>query len=662
MHISHGIGRYLGLSTLELPSQAPQEFLTLEYAKGDKLYVPIHHLHLISRYSIGDLQNVALNQLGSDRWHKTCDKAARRITDTAAELLELYAKRMATPGFTFAPPNADYQEFCLDFPFEQTEDQTKAISDVIRDMTSPHPMDRLLCGDVGFGKTEVAMRAAFLAVQSGKQVVILVPTTLLTEQHFESFHNRFARWPINIAHFSRFTSAKQAKTILTQTALGQIDILIGTHKLIRGKLEFKDLGLMIIDEEHRFGVKDKERLRSFKAHVDTLAMTATPIPRTLNFSLSMLRDLSLIATPPAKRLAIKTFVKEQNTSLIKEAILREVLRGGQVYYLHNDVASIELKREELAGRLPELSILVGHGQMRPRELERVMADFYHNRAQVLVCSTIIETGIDIANANTIIIEDADRFGLAQLHQLRGRVGRSHHQAYAYLLVPSFKSLTLDAEKRLEAIERATELGSGFTLASHDLEIRGAGEVLGQEQSGHMQDIGFSLYNDLLTRAISSFKTAGKLDYHTLLINDDSEVELNIPRLFPSDYISEVHLRLNLYQRLQKIATSDALQDFKVELIDRFGPLPEPATNLLESQVLKIWAKTLGIRRIEGNAAELKFTFDSQLQFDPLKLIRLVQSHATELQLRGEKELILKREMLSSTLRIEASRWIFQALT
>ena len=661
VHIKHGIGRYLGLSTLELTGQSPQEFITLEYQKGDKLYVPIQDLHLISRYSIGDLQNVPLNQLGTDRWNKTVDKAARRITDIAAELLELYARRMSTPGFAFTPPGADYQEFALNFPFEETDDQAKAIHEVTHDMTRPNPMDRLLCGDVGFGKTEVAMRAAFLAVQSGKQVAILVPTTLLAEQHFENFQNRFANFPITISHFSRFTSGRDEKEILAKVAEGKIDILIGTHKLIRGELHFKDLGLIIIDEEHRFGVKDKERLRSFKAHVDTLAMTATPIPRTLNFSLSMLRDLSIIATPPAKRLSIKTFVKEQSNSLIKEAILREVLRGGQVYYLHNDVASIEQTRTKLQEMLPNLRIIVGHGQMRPRDLELVMADFYHNRAQVLVCSTIIETGIDIPNANTIIIEDADRFGLAQLHQLRGRVGRSHHQAYAYLLVPHFEALTRDANKRLEAIEKSTELGAGFTLASHDLEIRGAGEVLGQEQSGHMEEIGFSLYQELLGRAVKSFQAGEKLDYQNLLLVKESEVELNIPRLFPEAYISEVHTRLKLYQRLQKLTALEELLDFRVELIDRFGALPEPAFNLIECTRLKMQAKSLGIAKIEGNAAQIKLSLGPKLEFDPLKLIRFVQLNAKELQLRGEKELILKREMKTSAERIQASDWVLQSL-
>ncbi len=662
VHIEHGIGRYLGLSPISLTDQEPQEFITLEYLNGDKLYVPVHHIHLISRYSIGDLQNVSLSQLGSDRWRKTKEKAARRITDIAAELLELYAKRMATPGFAFNPPNEDYQEFVFGFPFEETEDQQKAIDEVIGDMIRPNPMDRLLCGDVGFGKTEVAMRASFLAVQSGKQVAILVPTTLLAEQHFENFQNRFARFPITIAHFSRNTSNVAEKEILSQTTAGKIDILIGTHKLIRGELQFKDLGLIIIDEEHRFGVKDKERLRSFKAHVDTLTMTATPIPRTLNFSLSMLRDLSIIATPPAKRLSIKTFVKTATSSLIKEAILREVLRGGQVYYLHNDVASIEQTRERLQNLLPQITVSVGHGQMRPRDLERVMADFYHNRAQVLVCSTIIETGIDIPNANTILIEEADRFGLAQLHQLRGRVGRSHHQAYAYFLVPDLKTLTKEAEKRLEAIERSTNLGSGFTLASHDLEIRGAGEVLGEGQSGHMEDIGFSLYNELLNRAIQAFQKGEKLDSETLLILDESEVELNIPRLFPSDYVPEVELRLSLYQRLQKITSLETLQDFKIELIDRFGPIPEASHNLLESERLKLLAKALGILRIDANAGQLKLTFSAQPKFEPLKLIRWVQQHSGQAQLRGEKELILKKDLKTSAERIATINLIFQALT
>ncbi len=660
VHIHHGIGRYAGLSTLSLADNAPQEFLTVVYENDDKLYVPIHDLSLLSRYSLGT-SSVALHRLGSDRWQKSKEKAAKRITDIAAELLQLYAERMSKPGHAYSLSLQDYQLFCDEFPYEETDDQLKAIDDVIRDLQSPHPMDRLLCGDVGFGKTEVAMRAAFVAVQNGKQAVILVPTTLLAEQHYENFVNRFAKWPIKIAHFSRFTSSEQEATTRVGIENGKVDILIGTHKILRSPPSFKDLGLMIIDEEHRFGVKDKERLKAFRANVDILTMTATPIPRTLNFSLSTLRDLSLIATPPAKRLSVKTFVKEETPALVKEAILREVLRGGQVYYLHNDVASIELTRATLQILLPQVSFAIAHGQMRQRELERVMADFYHNRSQVLICSTIIETGLDIPNANTILIERADRFGLAQLHQLRGRVGRSHHQAYAYLLAPPKASLTTDAKKRLEALEKSTELGAGFTLASHDLEIRGAGEILGEGQSGHMQEIGFSLYHELLDRAIASLKKGQKLQYQDLLIDPSVTVELNVPRLFPDDYISDVHTRLQLYQRLQKVKSEAALLDFRIEIIDRFGPLPPPALFLIESEALKLKAKALGFTRIEAHASQAKLSLSPHPNFDPLKLIRLIQTHSDTLQLRGQEALIIKKPMLKAEDRFQAINWIFSML-
>jgi transcription-repair coupling factor (superfamily II helicase) len=660
VHLHHGIGRYVGLTSLTLQEQA-QEFLTLEYQNNDKLYVPIQDLGLLSRYSMGHLEHVQLNQLGSDKWQKTREKAAKRITDIAAELLELYAARKAKSGFAFHFNPSDYADFVAGFPYDETEDQQQAINAVLADMQAPTPMDRLLCGDVGFGKTEVAMRAAFLAVQNAKQVVILVPTTLLAEQHYENFVNRFAAFPIKVAHFSRFTSKKQELETLNGIASGQVDIIIGTHKIIRSSMPFKDLGLIIIDEEHRFGVKDKERLKSLKSNVDVLTMTATPIPRTLNFSLATLRDLSIIATPPKKRLSVNTFVREWNRGLIKEAILREVLRGGQVYYLHNDVASIEECALKLREWLPQLTFSIAHGQMPQRSLEHVMADFYHNRSQVLICSTLIETGIDIPNANTMIIEQADRFGLAQLHQLRGRVGRSHHQAYAYLLTPPKDALTRDAQKRLEVLEKSTALGSGFTLASHDLEIRGAGEILGEGQSGHMEDIGFSLYQELLDRALSHLKKGIALQPQDLLIQDQSEVELNIPRLLPDDYVADVHTRLKLYQRLPKIQQEQALLDFKIELIDRFGPLPPPALFLLEAHRLKLKAKALGITRIEAHATQAKFTLSASPHFDVLRLIRLVQTHSGSLQLRGEHLLLLKKELPQAEDRIKAVDWILNEL-
>ncbi len=660
VHIEHGIGCYKGLSTLTL-QENPQEFLTIAYHNDDLLYVPVQDLHLLSRYSVGGLTHVHLNQLGSDKWQRTKEKAAKRITDIAAELLQIYAERMSKPGFSYQLSAEDFSAFCDDFPYETTADQEKAVADILQDMQSAHPMDRLLCGDVGFGKTEVAMRAAFLAIQNNKQVVVLVPTTLLAEQHYESFINRFAKWPIKIAHFSRSTSAKNEADIRQKLENGQIDLIIGTHKLIRSPLQLKDLGLIIIDEEHRFGVKDKEKLKTIRSNTDILAMTATPIPRTLNFSLSMLRDLSIIATPPAKRLSIKTFVKEYQKPIVKEAILREVLRGGQVYYLHNEVATIEATREVLQTMLPQLSFSIIHGQMRPLEIERVMSDFYHNRSQVLICSTIVETGIDVPNANTIIMERADLFGLAQLHQLRGRVGRSHHQAYAYLLTPPKEALSADAKKRLEAIEKSTELGSGFTLASHDLEIRGAGEILGAEQSGHMEDIGFSLYHELLDRAVNSLKKGHKLQPQDLLIHEDSEVELNVPRLLPEDYVSDVHTRLQLYQRLQKVKSESALFDFKMEIIDRFGPLPPPAFNLLESQHLKLKARTLGIKRIEAYSKEARLIFSPTPQFEPLKLIKLIQTHSGMLQLKGQEHLLIKKALPQAEDRFQVIHWILKEL-
>jgi transcription-repair coupling factor (superfamily II helicase) len=649
VHLEHGIGRYLGLTTLLLHGSS-QEFLTLEYAQGDKLYVPIQSLHLISRYSQGEFAH-ALNSLGSDKWQKTKEKAAKRITDVAAELLALYAERMSKKGFAYAAPNDDYLLFSDAFPYEETDDQLKAINDVIKDLTSARPMDRLLCGDVGFGKTEVAMRAAFLAIQSGKQVAILVPTTLLAEQHGENFSTRFAHWGVNIKHFSRYTKATETNKILTDLAAGQIDIIIGTHKLLSSKVKFKNLGLVIIDEEHRFGVKDKEKLKAFKAEVHMLSMTATPIPRTLNMSLSLLRDLSLIATPPAKRLSVKTFVKEHDKYLIREAILREVLRGGQVYYVHNNVASIEHKREELEQLLPQLKIVTAHGQMPGQRIERVMADFYHNRIQVLVCTTIIETGIDVANANTLIVERADEFGLAQLHQLRGRVGRSHHQAYAYLLTLPRALLNSDANKRLDAIIDSAELGSGFTLATHDLEIRGAGEILGSEQSGQMTEIGVNLYLELLDRAVSSFKQGKTISAEILLSSTEVDIELHISRMLPEDYVTDVHTRLKLYQRLLQINDVTALEDFKIELIDRFGPLPEAAQHLVLCQQFKITAKNLGIKKIEMHAHGGKIEFSQDIKFDPLKLIQLVQNSKGALQLRGEKTLLIKVNLLKAAERI-----------
>lgn len=547
VHEEHGIGRYLGLKKLEIGG-VEVEFLTLEYAGGDKLYVPVSSLHLISRYSGASPENAPLHKLGSDQWQRIKRKAAAKAHDVAAELLNIYARRAARPGLSFSIDNDEYAAFAATFPFEETPDQEKAIENVVSDMASNQPMDRVVCGDVGFGKTEVAMRAAFVATQNGKQVAVLVPTTLLAQQHYQNFCDRFADWPIRIESLSRFRSVKKQKEILQGLTTGHIDIVIGTHKLLQPDIHFKDLGLIIIDEEHRFGVRHKERLKDLRANLDILTLTATPIPRTLNMSLSGLRDLSIIATPPPHRHTIKTFVNEWNTGLIREAIHREIRRGGQVYVLHNRVETIEKTARQLQQLIPESKVQYAHGKMRERDLEQIMLDFYHQRFNVLVCTTIIESGIDIPTANTIIIDRADKLGLSQLHQLRGRVGRSHHRAYAYLITPAKSAMTADAVKRLEAIESLEELGMGFTLATHDLEIRGAGELLGDEQSGQIQEIGFSLYTELLERAVSALRSGQLPDLENPLAQS-TEVDLGIPALLPDDYIPDVHTRLILYKRI-----------------------------------------------------------------------------------------------------------------
>jgi len=550
VHEDNGVGRYLGLETLTINKQET-EFLLLEYQGGDKLYVPVSSLHLISRYTGANPDTAPLHKLGSGQWEKAKRKAKEKIRDVAAELLEIYAKREAQKGFIYPLNEFDYQQFCSAFPFEETPDQQQAIEQVITDMTGSKPMDRLVCGDVGFGKTEVAMRAAYIAVQGGKQVAILVPTTLLSQQHTENFQDRFAELPVKVAGLSRFQTSKEQTLILNELNKGTIDIIIGTHKLLQKDIKFNNLGLLIIDEEHRFGVRQKEQFKKFRSKVDILTMTATPIPRTLNMSLAGIRDFSIIATPPARRLAIKTFVHEWSDNTLREACHRELMRGGQVFVLHNKVDTIEKRTRELQELLPEAKIEIAHGQMHEKQLEKVMSDFYHQRFNILVCTTIIETGIDIPTANTIIIERADRFGLAQLYQLRGRVGRSHHRAYAYLTVPPKKLMSADATKRLEAIESIEDLGAGFTLATHDLEIRGAGELLGEGQSGQMQEIGFTLYTDLLDRAVKSLK-AGKepdLDQNTSL---GTQIDLNIPSLIPDDYLPDVHNRLMMYKRIANV--------------------------------------------------------------------------------------------------------------
>ncbi|MDB4837737.1 transcription-repair coupling factor [Marinomonas sp.] len=642
VHIDHGVGRYLGLTNLQIDGQET-ELLTLGYANEAKLYVPVSSLQLISRYTGADEDTAPLHKLGSEKWSVAKQKAAEKARDTAAELLEIYAKREARVGYAFAKPDDQYEIFSAGFPFEETPDQQMAIDAVMKDMSAKKPMDRLVCGDVGFGKTEVAMRAAFLAVQDGKQVAVLVPTTLLAQQHYENFCDRFADWPVEIELLSRFRSGKQSNKAVERLESGAADIVVGTHKLIQSDIKFANLGLVIIDEEHRFGVKQKEQFKALRSEVDILTLTATPIPRTLNMSLSGIRDLSIIATPPAKRLSVKTFVKQKDENQVKEAILRELHRGGQVYYLHNEVQTIEKAAQELEELIPEARVIVGHGQMRERELEQVMSDFYHKRANVLVCSTIIETGIDIPNANTIIIERADKFGLAQLHQLRGRVGRSHHQAYAYLLTPHDRKVTSDAEKRLEAISLADTLGAGFTLATHDLEIRGTGELLGDGQSGHIEHVGFSLFMEMLDRAVASLKNGESPDVD-ITSPAQTDINLRVPALIPDDYLGDVHSRLILYKRIASAKTKGDLKDLQVEMIDRFGLLPDATKNLFRQTELKLKAETLGINKIEANAKEGKIFFNSKTPVDPMKLIKLIQTKPDHYKLVGSDTLKFSANM------------------
>ncbi|MGB0899135.1 MAG: transcription-repair coupling factor, partial [Psychrobium sp.] len=596
VHYDHGVGRYQGLTYIE-NGGIDIEYVTLEYANEAKLYVPVSSLNLISRYSGSSEESAPLHSLGSDKWTKAKRKAAEKIRDVAAELLDVYAQRASRKGHQFNVDFDEYNQFSASFPFEETVDQQNAILHVVNDMQKKKPMDRLVCGDVGFGKTEVAMRAAFVAVNDGKQVAVLVPTTLLAQQHFENFRDRFAKHAIRVEQLSRFRSAKQQKQAIEDVENGKADIVIGTHKLIQGDINFHDLGLLIVDEEHRFGVRQKEKITSLRANIDILTMTATPIPRTLNMAMSGMRDLSIIATPPSRRLSVNTFVRPYDEALVKEAVRREILRGGQVYFLHNDVDKIEDMAQDLEQLLPEARIGIAHGQMPERELEKVMSDFYHQRYNLLLCSTIIETGIDIPSANTIIINRADKFGLAQLHQLRGRVGRSHHQAYAYLLTPPPKQITRDARKRLEAIESLTDLGAGFVLATHDLEIRGAGELLGDDQSGQIQTIGFSLYMEMLDGATQALKDGSdpKLDN---LLPQGGDVDLKISALLPEDYIFDVNTRLSLYKRIANCKDSKALDTMQVELIDRFGLLPEPAKNLFTVSLIKLRIAGLGIKRLE----------------------------------------------------------------
>ncbi len=632
VHIDHGIGRYIGLQTLEAGGMTT-EYVTLEYQNEAKLYVPVASLNLISRYSGGAEDAAPIHKLGGEAWAKARRKAAEKVRDVAAELLDVYAKRELKPGYKFALDRGQYATFKAGFPFEETDDQSMAINAVMSDMCQAKAMDRLVCGDVGFGKTEVAMRAAFLATDNGKQVAVLVPTTLLAQQHFENFRDRFANLPIRVEVLSRFKSAKEQKQVMQDVEDGKVDIVVGTHKLLSNDIKFKDLGLLIVDEEHRFGVRQKEKMKAMRADVDILTLTATPIPRTLNMAMSGMRDLSIIATPPARRLAIKTFVRQREDAVIREAVLREIMRGGQVYFLHNQVETIDKVAADLEKLIPEARITVAHGQMRERELERIMNDFYHQRFNVLVCTTIIETGIDVPTANTIIMDRADNLGLAQLHQLRGRVGRSHHQAYAYLLTPHPKAMTKDAIKRLDAIASLEDLGAGFTLATHDLEIRGAGELLGDEQSGQIQSVGFTLYMEMLEQAVEALKE-GKEPSLDDLLREQTEVEMRLPALLPDDYIPDINTRLSMYKQIASVGDKQELDELKIELIDRFGLLPDATKNLLTIAELKLQAAMLKVKKIEAHEKGGYIEFYPDADINPMYLVKLLQSQPQKFAMDG----------------------------
>ncbi len=663
IHAEYGVGRYLGLATLGAGGagqRTVQEFLQLEYAGGDKLYVPVHALELISRYTGASPENAPLHRLGSDQWARARKRAVAKVRDVAAELLDVYARRAARPGHRLRWPEADYRAFAAGFPFEPTEDQARTIDDVLADLASDRPMDRIVCGDVGFGKTEVALRATFAAVNGGKQVAILVPTTLLAQQHGQNFRDRFADWPIQVEVLSRFQSQRRVRDIVRGVENGSIDVVIGTHRLLQHTGDFKDIGLVIIDEEHRFGVRHKEAIRTLRSEVDVLTLTATPIPRTLNMALGGIRDMSLITTPPAERLAVKTFVSEWNDVVIREACLREIKRGGQVYFIHNRVEDIGRVEERVAKLVPEASIRIGHGQMPERELEQVMLDFYHRRFNLLLCTTIVESGIDVPTANTIIINRADRFGLAQLHQLRGRVGRSHHRAYAYLVAPPKKAMTADAVKRLEAIDSLEDLGAGFTLATHDLEIRGAGELLGDEQSGQIQEIGFSLYTELLARAVDSLKAGREPDLEGP-VDTGVDINLHAPALLPEDYVPDVHLRLILYKRISAAASEEALRELTVELIDRFGLLPDAARNLMRVAAVKQRAARLGIEKIDAADAGGYLVFGADGRIDPLALVQLVQGDSRTYRLQGSHRLSFRMDLSDLGQRFDAVETLLDRL-
>jgi transcription-repair coupling factor (superfamily II helicase) len=653
VHVDHGVGRYQGLLSMDVGGM-DGEFLTIEYAKGDKLYVPVAQLGLVSRYSGTAPELAPLHSLGGDAWERARRKAAEKVRDVAAELLAIYAQRQARGGESLPIDRQLVEEFGSTFPFEETPDQETAIEAVLSDLAAPRAMDRVICGDVGFGKTEVALRAAFATATAGKQVAVLVPTTLLAQQHYRNFADRFADWPVRVDVLSRFKSTKEVNEALKRLADGQIDVIVGTHKLLQPDVKFKNLGLVIVDEEQRFGVRQKEQLKKLRAEVDLLTMTATPIPRTLNMAMAGLRDLSLIATPPAHRSAVRTFISAWDPATIREALQRELSRGGQVYFLHNEVQSIERTVRELEELVPDARIRIAHGQMPERELEGVMADFHRQRFNVLVCTTIIETGIDIPTANTIIIDRADRFGLAQLHQLRGRVGRSHHRAYAYLIVPDRRSITADAQKRLEALASLEELGAGFTLATHDLEIRGAGELLGDEQSGQIQEIGFGLYTELLDRAVRALKS-GKIPDFDLSSEHETEVELHLPALIPDDYLPDVHHRLTLYKRIASARSEDELRDLQVEMIDRFGLLPDPTKQLFAVASLKQMATPLGIRKLDFSANGGRITFREKPEIDPMAIIKLIQQLPRVYKLDGQDKLKVILDLPGATERIRSAQ-------
>jgi transcription-repair coupling factor (superfamily II helicase) len=662
VHVNHGIGRYIGLKNIDL-GDGTSEFLHLEYADKATLYVPVSQLHLIGRYTGVSPEEAPLHKLGSGQWEKAKRKAAEQVRDTAAELLNLYALRAARDGFAHRFSPHDYEAFAASFGFEETPDQRAAIHAVIQDMISPRPMDRLVCGDVGFGKTEVALRAAFVAITSGKQVAILAPTTLLAEQHFQTVSDRFGKWPVKVAELSRFRSAKEVKGALEGIADGTIDIVVGTHKLLSADIKFARLGLLVIDEEHRFGVRHKEAIKALRAEVDVLTLTATPIPRTLGMALEGLRDLSVIATAPQRRLAIKTFVRTEGTGVIREAVLRELKRGGQVYFLHNEVETIENRRQKLTELLPEARIAVAHGQMPERQLESVMREFVTQKHNLLLCSTIIETGIDVPTANTIVISRADKFGLAQLHQLRGRVGRSHHQAYAYLLVPDVETLTKQAAQRLEAIQNMEELGSGFYLAMHDLEIRGAGEVLGENQSGNMMEVGFQLYNDMLSEAVRSLKAGREPDLLSpmgSLFGGGTEINLHAPALLPDDYCGDVHVRLSLYKRLATAERAEQIDAMLEEITDRFGKLPPQGQTLFDVHRLRVLAKPYGVQKVDATPQLTVIAFRPNPPVEAIRIIELVQKHR-HIKLAGNDKLRIERAAAEPKERAQIVRDVLRAL-